>query len=167
MLQAHSLYVTVQLPKDFPVRTALKEIVGDLGLQRRIINNIVLHRDDVVILDMEAGLEHFGRGTTEGMDMFLAVIEPGARSIQIYKNVKRLANELGVRKVWVIANKIRNEKDVVFVKSKVPQEDLLGFVYYDQEVMDADREGVSPYGYSKRATDEITRLKHKMDGEKY
>ena len=51
---------------------------------KRIINNLVLHRDDVVILDMEAGLEHLGRGTTEGMDYFVVVIEPGARSCLLY-----------------------------------------------------------------------------------
>ena len=63
---------------------------------KRIISNLVLQRDDVVILDMEAGLEHLGRGTTSGMDQFIVVIEPGARSIQTYRNVKRLALELGV-----------------------------------------------------------------------
>lgn len=61
------------------------------------------------ILDMEAGLEHLGRRTTEGMDQFIVVIEPGARSVQTYKNVKRLAEELGVKEVKVIANKIRKE----------------------------------------------------------
>ena len=75
---------------------------------KRIINNLVLHRDDIVILDMEAGLEHLGRGTTEGMDQFIVEIEPGARSVQTYKNVKRLAEELGVKEVKVIANKIRS-----------------------------------------------------------
>lgn len=58
-------------------------------------NNLVLHRDDIVILDMEAGLEHMGRGTTEGMGQFIVVIEPGARSVQTYRNVKRLAEGLG------------------------------------------------------------------------
>lgn len=74
---------------------------------KRIINNLILHREDVVLLDMEAGLEHLGRGTTEGMDQFIVVIEPGARSVQTYRNVKRLAEELGVKKVRVVANKIR------------------------------------------------------------
>ena len=74
---------------------------------KRIINNLILHREDVVVLDMEAGLEHLGRGTTEGMDQFIVVIEPGARSVQTYRNVKRLAEELGVKKVRVVANKIR------------------------------------------------------------
>ena len=76
---------------------------------KRIINNLILHREDVVLLDMEAGLEHLERGTTEGMDQFIVVIEPGARSVQTYRNVKRLAEELGVKKVRVVANKIRDE----------------------------------------------------------
>ena len=48
-----------------------------------------------MLLDMEAGLGHLGRGTTEGMDQFIVVIEPGATSVQTYRNVKRLAEELG------------------------------------------------------------------------
>jgi CO dehydrogenase maturation factor len=135
-------------------------------LLKRVINNLVLHRDDVVILDMEAGLEHFGRGTTEGMDMFLAVIEPGARSIQTYRNVKRLAEELGIKKVWVVANKVRDEKDEEFVRSRVDEDDLLGFVHYNLEVVDADREGASPYDVSKLATEEIRKLKNRIDKAK-
>ena len=76
---------------------------------KRIINNLILHRKDVVLLDMEACLEHLGREITEGMDQFIVVIEPGARSVQTYRNVKRLAEELGVKKVRVVANKIRDE----------------------------------------------------------
>ena len=106
---------------------------------RRIINNLVLHRGDVVVLDMEAGLEHMGRGTTEGMDQFIVVIEPGSRSVQTYKNVKRLAKDLGVKEVHVVANKIRDEKDEEFVKTHIPAEDLLGFIHYNTEIMDADR----------------------------
>ena len=78
---------------------------------KRVINNLVIHRDDVVIMDMEAGLEHLGRGTTEGVDAFVVVIEPGARSVQTYKNVKRLAKDLGVSQVKVVANKCSNEDD--------------------------------------------------------
>ena len=103
---------------------------------RRIINKLVLHRDDVVIMDMEAGLEHLGRGTTESMDQFIVVIEPGARSVQTYKNVKRLADDLGVRQVRVVANKVRNAEDEEFVRSRIPAEDFLGFIHYNTEVMD-------------------------------
>lgn len=130
---------------------------------KRIINNMVLHRDDVVIMDMEAGLEHLGRGTTESVDQFIVVIEPGARSIQTYKNVKRLASDLGVKQVRVVANKVRNEDDEAFVHSKIPEEDLLGFIHYNTDVIDADRQGKSPYDFSKTVTEEIIQIKKKIE----
>ena len=126
---------------------------------KRIINNLILHREDVVL---EAGLEHLGRGTTEGMDQFIVVIEPGARSVQTYRNVKRLAEGLGVKKVRVVANKIRDEKDEVFVRDRIPESDLLGFVHYNPEIINADREGVSPYDFSQTAVDEIKKIKEKL-----
>ena len=130
---------------------------------KRIINNLVLHREDVVILDMEAGLEHLGRGTTSGMDQFVVVIEPGARSIQTYTNVKRLATELGVKQVRVVANKVRDEKDEAFIRAKIPEVDLLGFVHYSSDIIDADRNGSSPFDYSKAAVEEIRKIKEIID----
>ncbi|MEG2259414.1 MAG: AAA family ATPase, partial [Oscillospiraceae bacterium] len=73
-------------------------------LLKQLISHLVLQKDDVVVMDMEAGLEHLGRGTSSVMDQLIVVIEPGARSIQTYKNVKRLASDLGVRRVRVVAN---------------------------------------------------------------
>ena len=130
---------------------------------RRIINNLVIHRDDVVIMDMEAGLEHLGRGTTQSMDQFIVVIEPGARSVQTYKNVKRLADDLGVKQVRVVANKVRNVEDEEFVKAHIPAEDLLGFIHYNTEVIDADRQGKSPYDVSNTVKEEITKIKNIID----
>ena len=130
---------------------------------KRIINNLVLHRDDVVILDMEAGLEHLGRGTTESMDAFVVVIEPGARSVQTYKNVKRLAKDLGVNQVMVVANKVRNEDVEEFIRSRIPEEDLLGMIHYNTEVIDADRQGKSHYDFSQTVTREIIKIKEKID----
>lgn len=132
---------------------------------KRIINHLVLRSNDVVILDMEAGLEHLGRGTTEGMDQFIVVIEPGARSVQTYKNVKRLADDLGVKQVRVVANKVRGEEDEAFIKSKIPVCDLLGFIHYNSEVIDADRQGKSPFDFSPAAKAEIQKIKEKIDEE--
>lgn len=122
---------------------------------KRIISNLVLQRDDVVILDMEAGLEHLGRGTTSGMDQFIVVIEPGARSIQTYRNVKRLALELGVKQVKVVASKIRDEKDEQFILEKIPAEDFLGVIHYHPSIMEADRLGKSPYDCSPELVKEV------------
>lgn len=130
---------------------------------RRLMNNLVLHRKDVVVLDMEAGLEHMGRGTTEGVDQFIVVVEPGARSIQTYKNVKRLAGDLGVKEVHVVANKVRGKEDEEFIKERIPEEALLGFIHYNPEIIDADRQSASPFDYSKTAVEEIRKIKEKID----
>ena len=130
---------------------------------KRILSYLSLRSQDVVIMDMEAGLEHLGRGTCEGMEQFVVVIEPGARSVQTYKNVKRLAQDLGIKKVRVVANKVRGAEDEEFVRSRIPAEDLLGFIHYNSEVIDADRQGRSPYDVSKTATDEIRRIKELLE----
>ncbi len=130
---------------------------------KRIIRHLVLRSDDVVVLDMEAGLEHLARGTTEGMDQFVVVVEPGARSVQTYRNVKRLAEQLGVHQVGVVANKIRDEKDEEFILSRIPEEDFLGFIHFNTDVMDADRQGVSPYDVSPKTVEEVRAIKTRME----
>ena len=130
---------------------------------KSILSAMTYRKDDVVIMDMEAGLEHLGRGTAANMDQFIVVIEPGSRSVQTYRNVKRLAADLGVKRVRVVANKIRDEQDEQFIRSQIPEEDLLGFIHYNLEIMDADRNGKSPYDYSPAAIEEIRKIKEILD----
>ena len=133
---------------------------------KAILSSLVFRKDDVVVMDMEAGLEHLGRGTASMMDQFVVVIEPGARSIQTYGKVKELAADLGITKVRVVANKVRGAEDEAFIRSRIPEEDLLGFIHYDADVIDADRNGKSPYDFSPAAVEEIRAIKAKMDADK-
>ena len=130
---------------------------------KAILSSLTYRKNDVVIMDMEAGLEHLGRGTAANMDQFIVVIEPGARSVQTYRNVKRLADDLGVKRVRVVANKVRDERDEAFVRENIPAEDLLGCVHYNLEIMDADRNGKSPYDFSPKAIEEIRAIKLALD----
>ena len=130
---------------------------------KRLISHLVLHSDDVVIMDMEAGLEHLGRGTAQDMEQFVVVIEPGARSIQTYKNVKRLATQLGIKHVRVVANKVRNEEDEAYIRERIPEKDLLGFMHYNQDVIDADRQGRAPYDFSETAINEVRAIKERLE----
>ncbi|MBE6916343.1 MAG: carbon monoxide dehydrogenase [Ruminococcaceae bacterium] len=130
---------------------------------KAILSNLTYRKNDVVIMDMEAGLEHLGRGTAANMDQFIVVIEPGSRSVQTYRNVKRLAADLGIKRVRVVANKIRDERDEAFIRDSIPAEDLLGFIHYNPEIMDADRNGKSPYDFSPAAIEEIRRIKQVLD----
>ena len=130
---------------------------------KAILSTLTFRKDDVVVMDMEAGLEHLGRGTAASMDQFIVVIEPGARSVQTYRNVKRLAKDLGVKQVRVVANKVRNQEDEDYVRSVIPPEDFLGCMYYNSEVIDADRQGKSPYDFSSKTVDEIRKIKAILD----
>ena len=126
---------------------------------------MVFRKDDVVVMDMEAGLEHLGRGTASMMDQFIVVIEPGARSVQTYERIKQLARDIGVNRVRVVANKVRDERDEAFIRTRIPAEDLLGFIHYNADVIEADRNGQSPYDYSEKAVEEIRAIKARMDAE--
>ena len=141
-----------------PEHVMLKAVLSNLTYRK---NDVVIM--DMVIMDMEAGLEHLGRGTAMNMDQFVVVIEPGARSVQTYRNVKRLASDLGIKRVRVVANKVRDERDEEFIKASIPAEDLLGFIHYNLEIMDADRNGQSPYDYSPKAIEEIRKIKAVLD----
>ena len=130
---------------------------------KSILSSLTYRKNDVVIMDMEAGLEHLGRGTAMNMDQFVVVIEPGARSVQTYRNVKRLAKDLGIKRVRVVANKVRDAQDEAFIRQSIPEEDLLGCIHYNLEIMDADRNGKSPYDYSPAAIEEIRKIKDILD----
>ena len=130
---------------------------------KSILSSLTYRKNDVVIMDMEAGLEHLGRGTAMNMDQFIVVIEPGARSVQTYRNVKRLAKDLGVKRVRVVANKVRDERDEEFIRNTIPAEDLLGMIHYNLEIMDADRQRKSPYDFSPAAIEEIRKIIDVLD----
>ena len=132
---------------------------------KQVISHLVIRREDVVIMDMEAGLEHLGRGTADIMDQFIVVVEPGERSIQTYHKVVQLAADLGVKKVRVVANKLRSAEDEAYVKSRIPVESLLGVIHYEPEIAEADRDGKSPFEYSAKTVAEIRAIKAHIDNE--
>lgn len=132
-------------------------------LLRRLLKHLVVERDEVVVVDMEAGIEHLTRGTAEAVDAFIVVVEPGQRSIQTAHVVKEMAKGLGVKHVFVVANKVRNEKDIEFLKEHMKDMDLIGFIKFNQSVMDADVRGGSPYEGTSGAVEEIKEIKSKLE----
>lgn len=132
---------------------------------KRVISHLILQRDDVVIMDMEAGLEHLGRGTTDMMDQFIVVIEPGSRSVQTYRHIVKLAADLGIRTVRVVANKVRTPEDEAFIRRSIPEDALLGVIHYSEDVTAADRAGRSPYELSEQTVAEIRRIKDRIDNK--
>jgi CO dehydrogenase maturation factor len=113
---------------------------------KAFMRHLILERDDVAILDMEAGIEHLGRGTAQGVDAFLVVVEPGGRSVQTAGVVRDLARDLGVQRVVAVANKVRDERDAAFVREALGDIELIGVLPDSDAVRAADREDRSPAG---------------------
>ena len=133
---------------------------------KQLISHLVIARDEVVIMDMEAGLEHLGRGTAGMMDRFIVVTEPGERSIQTFEKLKPLAAELGIKKINVAANKLRGPEDEDFIKSRISEDELLGFIHYSEECAIADRKGTSPFDSGGAFIEEINKIKRNLEKQK-
>jgi len=120
-------------------------ICPESTLLRALMLHIVLARDEVVVMDMEAGIEHLGRATASAVDKLIVVVEPGRRSIDTAGHIKKLASEIGLKNICVVGNKIRSKKDEEFLKKHMSGFKLLGFIPYDEALIEADLDGVSPF----------------------
>jgi len=114
-------------------------------LLRALVTHIVLMRDEVVIMDMEAGIEHLGRATASAVDKLIVIVEPGRRSIDTAGHIKKLAAEIGLNNIAVVGNKVRSEKDEDFLKKHLSDFEFLCFLPYDDALIEADLNGISPY----------------------
>lgn len=131
-------------------------------LLKRLTSHLILREKDVVIMDMEAGIEHLGRGTASAVDAFITVVEPGERSVQTFDRVKKLSADIGVENVMVIGNKINDKDDEEFIKSHVGEENCIGFIYYDKDISVSDRENTSSYKASESLRSNIETIADRL-----
>jgi CO dehydrogenase maturation factor len=115
------------------------------ALLRSLVTHLLLRRDEVLILDMEAGVEHLGRGTAGAVDAFVVVVEPGRRSLQTAHSIRSLARDLGIEQVFVVGNKVAAASDEEFIVEQLPGFEVLGFLPSSQEAIEADRRGVAVF----------------------
>ena len=111
---------------------------------KALLGHLILERREIVILDMEAGIEHLGRGTARGVDKMIIVVEPGTRSIETASRIKHLAEDIGIKNIAVVGNKIRHNSDKEFLKFRMPDFNFLGFIQYDEKILEADLNNTSP-----------------------
>lgn len=130
---------------------------------RALLRHVVLRESSVVIMDMEAGIEHLGRGTTKGIDLMIVVVEPGSRSIETAERIKRLGTELGIGKFAAVINKVR-EEDIGIVESRLKELGIpvLGMLPYDISMVEADLAGRSPVEAGGAAVDRIEGIKDRL-----
>jgi CO dehydrogenase maturation factor len=107
------------------------------ALLEALIAHILLRRDEVVIMDMEAGVEHLGRATARAVDSMIIVVEPGKGSTETAYRIRELARDIGLKNIGVVANKIRSEQDRDFLISAMTDFEFLGFIPYHQSIIEA------------------------------
>jgi len=131
-------------------------------LLRSLLRHLIVKRSEVVIVDMEAGIEHFTRGTAESVDAFIVVVEPGQRSIQTARTVFEMAKNLGVQKVFVVANKVRGPDDLRFIEEHIAGH-IIGSIAFSNAIMEADMKGSAPCNYSRETVNEVREIKKKIE----
>ncbi len=133
-------------------------ICPESTLLRALMTHIVLARDEVVVMDMEAGIEHLGRATASAVDRLIVVVEPGRRSMDTADHIRKLASDIGLKNIVLVGNKIRSPRDEAFLKEHLKDFEFLGFIPYDEALIEADLDGVSPFDVDSTAKEIVNEM---------
>jgi CO dehydrogenase maturation factor len=138
-------------------------ICPESTLLKNLVRHLVLARDEAIVLDMEAGLEHLGRGTAMAVDRLVVVVEPGRRSVETAHQIQKLANDIGLKKISLLGNKIRSEKDKEFLVSHMPDFQFLGFIPFRGDIIEADLEGLPPFEKDREGLEAVEGMLQNLD----
>ena len=130
---------------------------------KALLRNLIVEREEVVILDMEAGIEHLGRGTVESVDRLIIVVEPGIRSIETARRIRKLAADIGMSRLQVVGNKVRGDEDRKFMVENLGL-DFLGYVSYNEKLVNADLRNIPFYEACPEVLEEGRAILEKLLG---
>jgi len=132
-------------------------------LLKSLLSHLLLGMSEVVIMDMEAGLEHLGRGTAQGVDAFIIVVEPGKRSLETAESIRTLAKDIGIDKTYIVGSKTRDDTDRKFIIDNLPGFEVIGFINYNPQISEADRQGVGVFEIASEAMEDARKIKGKLE----
>ncbi|MBI2953012.1 MAG: AAA family ATPase [Chloroflexi bacterium] len=132
-------------------------------LLKHLLQHAIVYRDEVVIVDMEAGIEHLGRATASSVDAFIVVVEPGQRSLQTALTVKRLAVDIGIHRCFVVGSKTASKGDRDFIVAGLPEMEVIGFISRSDRIIEADLKGLSPFDLDQDAVQEARQIRRRLD----
>jgi CO dehydrogenase maturation factor len=124
-------------------------------LLKNLVRHLLVQREEALIIDMEAGLEHLGRGSTGSVDALIIVVEPGQRAISTAKQIKKLGEDLRIKNMMIVGNKVNSDQDRQIIEGNLSDFPVLGHMSFNPKVLQADREGRSPYDIDEKIKDEV------------
>lgn len=138
-------------------------ICPESALLRSLVTHLILYHKDMVIMDMEAGIEHLGRATAQSVDAFIVVVEPGQRSFQTARSIRNLAKQIGIDRTFVVGSKVMGEEDRDLIAQSLPDFEVLGFLSHSPLVQRADMMGKSVYDTDPNAAQEAADIAARLD----
>jgi CO dehydrogenase maturation factor len=133
-------------------------ICPESAMLKTLFTHLLFRKDDVLILDMYAGVEHLGRATVDFVDAMIVVVEPTRRSLGTAAQIKKLALDIGLTRLWLVGNKVRNEDEAAFLRAETPDLPVLGLLPADMAVQEADRLGIAVYDHVLALNQEAHRI---------
>jgi CO dehydrogenase maturation factor len=134
-------------------------------LLKALMSHLVLYYKELVIMDMEAGIEHLGRGTAQGVDCLIIVVEPGQRSIETAAKVKQLTEDIGLTRIVAVGSKVRNQKQEDFLRANLNGIPLVGILPFSDEIANADLESRPPNLDDPTIFKAIEGIAHQLESE--
>jgi CO dehydrogenase maturation factor len=122
-------------------------ICPEAALLKTLFTHLMFRQDEVLLLDMYAGVEHLGRATVDFVDAMLVVVEPTRRSLGTAAQIKKLANDIGLTRLYLVGNKVRNPEEAEFLQTETPGLPVLGWLPADLAVQEADRLNIPVYDH--------------------
>ncbi len=137
-------------------------ICPESTILKALMNHLVLFRDDIVIMDMEAGIEHLGRATSASVDALVIVVNPGARSRAAADKIRKLGKDIGIKNIVILGNRVKDKEDEELIRSSLPDFQILGFLPEQAEIVDADRGGRRAFESLENAPKELFAIVEKL-----
>jgi CO dehydrogenase maturation factor len=132
-------------------------------LLKNLVRHLLVQREEALIIDMEAGLEHLGRGSTGHVDALVIVVEPGQRAMNTAKQIKKLGEDLKIKNMMIVGNKITSEEDRRLIEEQLSDFPVLGHMSFNPKILQADREGRSPYDMDERIKEEVSAILKELE----
>ncbi len=140
-------------------------ICGRSALLKALICHVLLDPNQVVLLDFYAGVEHLGRGTADGVDAMLVLAEPTVRSLAIATQIRDLAHDIGLDRLFLVGSKTDSLAERDFLTARSPGLPVLGFLSFDPQVRESDRAGRPAWDLSANLAAEAQAILHALRQE--
>ncbi len=137
-------------------------ICPESTILKALMNHLVLGRNEVVVMDMEAGVEHLGRATSGSVDALIVVVNPGRRSRVAADKIRKLGKDIGIENIVVLANRVRSKEDKDLIEETMSDYEIIGFIPELDEVVASDRSGDRPFDDINTIPDELKQVTQKL-----